>query len=80
MILIPIDNKKSELQDCNSAGNLRKSRNPKRQTQGRQKESTSANYAMKAEKHILPIFGNKAVSSIVPDDIYAFISLKQKAG
>lgn len=44
------------------------------------KESTSANYAMKAEKHILPIFGNKSVSSIVSDDIYAFISQKQKAG
>ncbi|MBR6617440.1 MAG: hypothetical protein IKL00_06160 [Oscillospiraceae bacterium] len=44
------------------------------------KESTSANYAMKAEKHILPIFGNKSVSSIVSDDIYAFISQKQRAG
>jgi len=44
------------------------------------KESTSANYAMKAEKHILPIFGNKLISSIAPDDIYAFISQKQKAG
>ena len=44
------------------------------------KESTSANYAMKAEKHILPTFGNKPVSSIVSDDIYAFISQKQKAG
>lgn len=27
MILIPRENKKSELQDCNSAGNLRKSKN-----------------------------------------------------
>ena len=44
------------------------------------KESTSANYAMKTEKHILPIFGNKLVSSIAPDDIYAFISQKQKEG
>lgn len=32
------------------------------------KESTSANYVMKAEKHILPIFGNKLVSSIAPNE------------
>ncbi len=44
------------------------------------KESTSANYAMKAEKHILPTFGNRSICSIMPDDIYAFIAQKQKAG
>ena len=44
------------------------------------KESTAANYAMKADKHILPAFGEKAVSDIVQDDIYAFIAKKQKDG
>ncbi len=46
----------------------------------RVKESTAANYTMKADKHILPVFGNKTVSAIVQEDIYAFISAKQKAG
>ncbi len=44
------------------------------------KESTAANYLMKAQKHILPVFGEKSVNSIKSDDIYAFISQKQKAG
>ena len=44
------------------------------------KESTAANYAMKADKHILPAFVEKAVSDIVQDDIYAFIAKKQKDG
>ena len=46
----------------------------------RVKESTAANYSMKADKHILPVFGNKTVSSIAQEDIYAFISAKQKDG
>lgn len=41
------------------------------------KEFTSANYTMKVKKHILPIFGEKQVSLIVTDDIYAFMSHKQ---
>lgn len=44
------------------------------------KESTAANYLMKAQKHILPIFGEKPVSSIKSEHIYAFISQKQKNG
>lgn len=44
------------------------------------KESTAANYAMKADKHILPTFGEKAVSDIVQDDIYSFIAKKQHDG
>ena len=46
----------------------------------RVKESTAANYHMKAEKHILPYFGEKAISSIEQKDIYAFISAKKNAG
>lgn len=46
----------------------------------RVKESTAANYTMKADKHILPKFGDQAVSSITSDHIYSFISDKQKAG
>ena len=46
----------------------------------RVKESTFANYHTKAKKHILPYFGEKAVSSIAEKDIYAFISAKKSAG
>ena len=44
------------------------------------KESTAANYIMKADKHILPIFGKKPISDITQDDVYAFITDKQKFG
>lgn len=44
------------------------------------KESTAANYKMKADRHILPVFGEKPISSITRDDIYAFIADKQKSG
>ena len=44
------------------------------------KESTAANYIMKADKHILPIFGKKPISDIKQDDVYAFIADKQKSG
>ena len=37
----------------------------KRSIQYRVKESTAANYTMKAEKHILPIFGDKAIIRII---------------
>lgn len=48
--------------------------------QHRIKESTAANYTMKAQKHILPSFGDKSVDSIVQNDIYSFIEAKQKEG
>ena len=46
----------------------------------RVKESTAANYTMKAEKHILPAFGDKPVSNVTANLIYDFIAEKQKAG
>lgn len=42
------------------------------------KESTAANYKMKADKHILPYFGEKPIDSIVQDDIYAFIANRRE--
>lgn len=44
------------------------------------KKSTAANYTIKAGKHILPAFGNKAVSTLTADNIYDFIAEKQEAG
>lgn len=44
------------------------------------KESTVANYYLKANKHILPAFGNKLAESIEDTEIYAFIESKQQAG
>ena len=46
----------------------------------RVKESTAANYTMKANKHILPAFGKMMVSSLTANHIYDFITEKQKAG
>lgn len=46
----------------------------------RVKESTAASYFMKADKHILPAFGDKVVSSLTANHIYDFIADKQKAG
>lgn len=46
----------------------------------RVKESTIANYTMKADKHILPAFGDMAISSITVNHIYDFIADKQNAG
>lgn len=40
----------------------------------RVKESTAANYTMKADKHILPAFGDRVVSSVTTDHIYDFIA------
>ncbi len=51
-----------------------------RSIQHRVKESTAANYSMKANKHILPFFGKNPVSSVTADNIYSFISEKQKEG
>lgn len=44
------------------------------------KESTAANYYLKANKHILPAFGDKSAESIEDTEIYAFIESKQQAG
>lgn len=44
----------------------------------RLKESTAANYRMKAEKHIIPFFGNIQCSLLKTKDIYAFIEQKLK--
>lgn len=44
------------------------------------KESTSANYAMKIEKHILPTFGDMPCHTLKPKDIYDFIERKKKDG
>lgn len=46
----------------------------------RVKESTAANYTMKADKHILPAFGNLLVGDITATHIYSFITDKQQAG
>ena len=44
------------------------------------KESTAANYRMKAEKHIIPAFGDKQCCLIKSKDIYIFIENKLKSG
>ncbi|WP_432650712.1 site-specific integrase [Huintestinicola sp.] len=46
----------------------------------RVKESTAANYAMKAQKHILPVFGTAVFDDITSSDIYVFIEQKQEKG
>ena len=46
----------------------------------RVKESTAANYMMKATRHILPMFGDKQADMLVQGDIYHFIAEKQKEG
>ncbi len=46
----------------------------------RVKESTAANYMMKATRHILPMFGDKQADMLVQSDIYHFIAEKQKEG
>ena len=44
------------------------------------KISTAANYRMKAEKHIIPIFGNEVCSLIKKKTVYTFIEDKLKIG
>lgn len=46
----------------------------------RLKESTAANYTMKAEKHILPEFGSRIVTEIDASEICHFIQIKQNNG
>ncbi len=43
------------------------------------KESTAANYQMKADKHILPVFGSLYLHEITSEMIYDFIANKQKS-
>ena len=44
------------------------------------KESTGANYLMKANKHILPSFGDIAIDSVTDKEINCFIDKKLKEG
>jgi len=44
------------------------------------KESTIANYLMKANKHILPVFGDIAIDSVTDTKINDFIDMKLKSG
>ena len=46
----------------------------------RLKESTAANYRMKAEKHILPNFGDIQCCLLKAKDVYAFVEQKLKEG
>lgn len=48
--------------------------------QHRVKESTAANYRMKAEKHVLPAFSDTKADTITASDIYAFIESRQSSG
>ena len=49
-------------------------------TASRIKEATAANYAMKAEKHLIPAFGEIKCCLLKAKDIYAFIERKLKEG
>ena len=49
-------------------------------TASRIKESTAANYAMKAEMHLIPAFGEIKCCMLKAKDIYAFIERKLKEG
>ena len=49
-------------------------------TASRIKESTAAHYAMKAEKHLIPAFGEIKCCLMKAKDIYAFIERKLKEG
>ncbi len=46
----------------------------------RTKESTRANYQLKWNNHIFPVFGERFVSEIKANDIYDFIHAKQSSG
>ena len=48
--------------------------------QHRVKESTAANYRMKAEKHVLPAFSDMNADAVTESDIYSFIESRQKSG
>lgn len=51
-----------------------------RSVKHRVKESTAANYKMKAVKHIIPAFGKKRIDAVSDTDIYAFMEAKQSEG
>ena len=44
------------------------------------KDSTAANYRMKAEKHVLPTFSDMKVDSVDESSVYRFIESKQQKG
>ena len=44
------------------------------------KESTAANYMMKADKHLIPVFGESDISDILEADIHSFIDSKREIG
>ena len=44
------------------------------------KESTAANYTMKADKHLLPVFGELEISEINETDIHSFIDSRKSIG
>lgn len=46
----------------------------------RVKESTAANYTLKADKHLFPAFGDTAITDITQNNIYQFIRDKQDSG
>lgn len=46
----------------------------------RVKDSTAANYEMKAVKHIIPAFGKKRIDAVSDIDIYEFMETKQHEG
>lgn len=46
----------------------------------RLKESSEANYRLKAEKHIIPAFGDMMCAMLRASDVYAFIENKLKSG
>lgn len=46
----------------------------------RVKESTLANYTLKADKHILPRFGEQSIAEITQNSVYQFIREKQDSG
>ena len=46
----------------------------------RLKESREVNYRMKAEKHIIPAFGNMKCCLLKANDVYQFIESKLKSG
>ena len=44
------------------------------------KESTAANYMMKADKHLIPVFGEFEISDITETDIHSFIDSRKRSG
>ena len=44
------------------------------------RESTKANYRMKTEKHLFPVFGDRPCCSLRAKDVYVFVENKLKSG